>query len=58
MTGIGGITIEMVTVALFDPPAFLAVTVTPVVPVAVGVPLIIPVLALSTSPGGKLAEVE
>jgi len=54
-TGLAGlIVIEIV----FDPlpPAFVAVTVTEVVPIDVGVPLITPVLVFNVNPAGKAVE--
>ena len=52
ITGAGGL-IVIVNVAVPVPPAFVAPIVTDETPVAVGVPVIFPVLVLTLNPAGK-----
>ena len=54
-TGIGGgLMVRISLTAVEVPPALLAATIKVNVPVEVGVPLIIPVVALSVSPEGSV----
>jgi hypothetical protein len=55
ITGGGGLLIVMLSVADPVPPAFVALIVTLVVPVAVGVPVSAPVLVFTAAHEGRFA---
>lgn len=58
ITGGGGFTITILSAApALVPPALVAVTVKVLVPAAVGVPLITPVLGARATPAGRLPTV-